>query len=550
MNRQEIYKFISGYFLIFSALVVIPFLIAFWYQFFIPAYLHPQPHSTLAFLLTILCCLALGFTFRYLGKDADGRRFFRKEGFLSLCIIWFLSGIIGGLPFLLSKTFDNPIDAYFEAMSGITTTGCTVIYPMQIDPVTHQNMPINVVISEKMNIKYRFYGNIRPIIDPKTGIVLYAGTDAISKAILFWRCLLQWLGGMGIVILFIAVLPAYGLGGNKLLVQAELPGPSSEDLAPKAKDAASLLWKTYLAISILGIFFLRIFNPNLSVMDAVYIVMATVSTGGFLPYQQSLHVFNNPTLQWMLILLMIIGSINFSLIFQVIKGKLYRLMDPELLLFLLTLVIGGGFIVASIVGKQELLLAGLSEQLNFKDAMRIGLFQYISCQSTTGMLLLDYDQWPHFAQAIMVTAMFIGAMSCSTGGGIKIMRYYILLLTALYRTEAIFQPEVVRTFRIRNQPVNPTIKETTLSFFFIAIVFTLVSTLVYIADGIDFRTAFTTAATMINNVGVAYGPGGPSQTFTFMSNFSKFISTFWMVLGRLEYYMILILLTRAFWRKA
>ncbi len=550
MNKREICKFISGYFFIYSAIMLIPCLLAAYYQFVLPRYLHPQPHSTFAFLTTICFCVGFGIFFRVLGKDADGRRFFRKEGFLSLCLIWFLSGVFGGMPFVLSKTLTNPIDAYFEAMSGITTTGSTVMYPKKINPVTNANEPIHVSISKRLNIQYSFYGNIDPIIDKDSGTVLFAGNDAVGKAILFWRCFLQWLGGMGVVILFIAVLPAYGLGGNKLLVQAELPGPSSEDLAPRAKEAAALLWKAYLLISVCAIFILKLCDSNLSIMDSIYLVMATVSTGGFLPYKQSLHVFNNPSVQWMLMLYMLIGSINFSLIFQLIKGKLYRLLDPELLFFLLTILVGSAIVVISLIGKNEVLFAGFSEKLNFSQAFRLGLFQYISCQTSAGLLLLDFDQWTYLAQAVMITSMFIGAMSCSTGGGIKIMRYLILIRTALYRTEAIFKPEIVRTFRIRNQPVNPTIKETTLSFFFIAISFSLISTLVYIADGLDFRTAFSTASTMINNVGVAYGPGGPTQTFAFMSNFSKFISTFWMVLGRLEYYMILILLTRTFWKRA
>ena len=550
MNKKEVFKFISGYFFIFAAVMGIPFLMAFYYQFMVPAYLHPQPHSTLAFLITLLFCLGLGFVFRKLGKGADGRRFFRKEGFLSLCIIWFLSGIIGGMPFILSQTLTNPIDAYFEAMSGITTTGSSIMHAQKIDPVTKKSVPIRVTVSERMKVEYSFYGNIKPIIDKESGIVLFAGTDAISKAILFWRSLLQWLGGMGIVILFIAVLPAYGLGGNKLLVQAELPGPSSEDLAPRARDAATLLWKAYLTISVFAVLLIKVTDPNISILDALYIVMGSVSTGGFVPYRQSLHIYNNPSMQWLMILFMLIGSINFSIIFQVIKGKLYRLFDSELLLYLLTILLGSTFIIISIVGRREILLAGISEKLKVGESIRVGLFQYLSCQSSTGFLLLDYDQWGHFAQAIMITGMFIGAMSCSTGGGLKVIRYYILMKTAFFRTEAIFKPEIVRTFKIRKQPVNPTIKETTMSFFFIAIFFALMSTLIYIADGLDFRTAFSSACTMINNVGVAYGPGGPTQTFAFMSNFSKFISTFWMVLGRLEYYMVLILLTRTFWKKA
>lgn len=535
--------------MILSGFLVVPFLIAFYYQFFYPKFLHPQPHSTLAFFITILICLAIALILRRWGKGADGRKFFRKEGFLSLCLIWFITGIIGGIPFTLSGTLENPIDAYFEAMSGFTTTGSSVMYPKNINPETGKNSPIHVTVAERLKIKYTFYGNINPIRDPDTGTVLYAGLDAVSQAILFWRCFMQWLGGMGIVVLFIAVLPAYGLGGNKLLVQAELPGPSSESLAPRAKEAASLLWKAYLAITFLQVFFLKIASSDITLMDSILIAMSTVSTGGFTPFRETIQIYNTPSIQWIMILFMLIGSINFSLYFYVIRGKLYRLFEPEFLLYMLTLLVGSTLVIGSLVGKQEMFLSGISEKLNFFQAIRLGIFQYVSCQSSTGFVLVDYDQWPYFAQAIMITAMYIGGMSCSTAGGIKVLRYYILVRTALFRTESIFKPETVRTFKIRNQPVNPTIKETTLSFFFIATSFALISTLVYIADGLDFRTAFSLASCMINNVGLAYGPGGPIQTFAFMSNFSKLISTFWMVLGRLEFFMLLILLTPKFWKR-
>lgn len=551
MNKREVCKFISNYFFIFACFICLPLFIAIYHHTFVPRHLHPQPHSTFAFSVTLLFCLGLGFIFRYFGKGADGRKFFRREGFLSLSLIWFLSGIIGGMPFLLSGTLTNPIEAYFEAMSAITTTGSSVMYPKNIDLNTLENKPIHITASKKLNIKYTFYGNINPIIDNESKMVLYAGTDAVSRAILFWKSLLQWLGGMGIVILFIAILPAYGLGGNKLLVQAELPGPSSKDLAPRARDIAVLLWKVYCMITLTGIGLLMLTDPEISLWDAIYIISAFVSTSGFIPYRQSLYIFNNPAAQWLCMLFMFIGSVNFALIFQVIKGKLYRLFDAEFLLYLLTLLIGSSCIILSLVGTEEIFLVGVAEKLNFVKAFRIGLFQYLSSQSTTGYILLDYDQWPHFAQAVLITSMYIGAMSCSSGGGIKIMRYYILFKTAFYRTESIFKPEEVRSFKISKQPINPIIKETTLSFFFIAITCALVSTLIYIADGLDFQTAFSVASSMINNVGVAYGPaGGPTQTFTFLPNFSKLISTFWMVLGRLEFYMVLILLTKTFWREA
>lgn len=550
MHIREISKFISNYLFVLAAFLLIPLSIALYYQFFVPKYLHPQPHSTLAFIYTILICLVLAFILRYVGRKADGRKLFRRESFLSLCLIWFLSGIIGGIPFILSGTLSNPIDAYFEAVSGFTTTGASVMYPKNIDPVTGENKPINVFFSEASKVKYSFYGNISPIKDPTTGQVLYTGFDAIGTGLLFWRSFMQWLGGMGIVVLFIAVLPAYGLGGNKLLVQAEIPGPSKESLAPRAKEAASLLWKAYLALTIILIFLLKASSSDLTLLDSVLISMATISTGGFMPYRETLQIYNAPLIQWIMMLFMLIGSTNFTLIFYVIRGKLFKLLDPEFLLYVLTILIGSSFVIFNLVGKHEMMLSGITEKLNLTQSFRLGLFQYISCQSSTGFMLVDYDQWPYFAQAIMITAMYLGGMSCSTAGGIKVLRYYILMRAAIFRTESIFKPEIVSTFKIRQQPVNPTIKETTLSFFFLVIFFSLLSTLIYIADGLDFRTAFSVTSSFINNVGLAYGPGGASQSFAYMSNFSKLASTFWMVLGRLEFYMLLILFTPAFWKKA
>lgn len=548
MNTREISKFLANYVFILASFLLLPTLFAFYYQFLTPAKNHPQPHSTYAFLITIFICVTLGLLLYFYGRKSKGKRFFRREGFLSVILIWLISGVIGGLPFYISGTLQNPIDAYFEAMSGFTTTGSTVMFPENIDPVTKENMPIQRVVSDRLNIKYTFYGNIKPILNPDTGVVMYAGLDAVGKALLFWRCFMQWLGGMGIVVLFIAILPAYGLGGNKLLVQAELPGPSKENIAPRAKEAASLLWRTYLAFTVLEIFLLKTINFNISWYDSMLIAFSTISTGGFLPLKEGIQVYNTAGIQWVMIIFMLMGSMNFTLHFHVIKGKLYHLFDPEFILYILTLFIGSSLVIISLIGSKEMLFSGRSIVFNWASAFRYGIFEYISCQSSTGVVLVDYDQWPFFAQAIMVSAMYIGGMSCSTAGGIKVIRYYILLKTAAVRTESIFKPDMVKTFKIRNQSVSPVTKETVLTFFFLVIAFSFLATIVYISDGMDFRTAFSVTSSMINNVGVAYGPGGSSQTFAFLSNFSKLMSTFWMLLGRLEFFLILILFTPTFWK--
>lgn len=548
MNLREVSKFLSNYIFILASFLIVPLCMAFYYEFLVPPETHPQPHSTLAFCITILICLAVALLLFFIGKKARGKNFFRREGFLAVILIWFISGIIGALPFYLSKTLTHPLDAYFESISGFTTTGASVMYPMNYNPKTGENNPLHYQIKGGLKTTYTYYGNIKPVVDSQTHEILYSGYDAIGKALLFWRCFMQWVGGMGIVVLFIAILPAYGLGGNKLLMQAELPGPQNENLAPRARDAASLLWKVYLFFTVMAICFLKLSNATMTWYDAILIGIGTISTGGFLPLKQSIIVYNLPIVQWIMVLFMFIGSINFSIHFYILKGKLSRLFDPELLLYVVCIVIGSLLVFATLVGTDQALLSGSAIQFHYLNTLRYTLFQYLSCQSSTGIMLMDYDQWPFFAQAILITAMYVGGMSCSTAGGIKVIRYYILLKTAAYRTEAIFKPEKIRAVRIRNHLVTDKTKETVLTFFFIVILFSLLSTLVYIADGMDFSTAFSCTSAMINNVGIGYGPGGPTQSFAFMSYFSKLISTFWMILGRLEFFVLLILFTPAFWR--
>ncbi len=548
MNLREISKFLSNYIFILASFLIVPLFMAFYFQFFVPRAEHPQPHSTFAFLVTILICLMTACLLYYYGRKADGRNFFRREGFLSVILIWFISGVIGALPFYISHTLTNPVDAYFESIAGFTTTGSSVMYPMNYNPETKTNNPVHYTTAGTQKLTYTFFGNIKPVVDPQTGKVLYSGFDAIGKALLFWRCFMQWVGGMGIVVLFIAILPAYGLGGNKLLMQAELPGPQNETIAPKSKDAASLLWKVYLFFTLAAILFIKYSNASITWYDSILIATSTISTGGFLPLKESILVYNLPILQWIMIFFMFIGSTNFTIHLYVLKGKLYRLFDSELILFVISILIGVSFVILSLFGTQQMLLSGESIQFSFANSIRYGLFQYLSCQSTTGIMLMNYDQWPFFAQAIMISAMYVGGMSCSTAGGIKVMRHYILMKTAAYKTEAIFKPERIRAFKVHNRLVNNRTKETVLTFFFVVISFSLLSTLIYIADGMDFRTAFSSTSCMINNVGLGYGPSGTSQSFAFMSNFSKMISTFWMVLGRLEFFVILILFTPTFWR--
>lgn len=541
MLVREISKVI-GYYLYFLALALcIPLFIALYFEFISPEY-HPQPHSSQAFLYTVLICLLTAVSFHLFGKKSTGL-FFRREGLIVVVLIWFITSIIGGLPFWLSHTLENPVDAYFEAMSGLTTTGSTVMAPKKYNDLGEE-IPIQIISSEKPFIHYKFYGTINPVIDAKTGKVLYTGIEAVSKAVLFWRSFLQWLGGMGIVVLFVAILPAFGVGG-KVLFQTEVPGPTKESVAPRIKETASFLWKIYLALSIIQVILLMTVS-SLPFFDAITIAFSTLSTGGFSIKNASIGAYHNPSLEWITTIFMILGSINFTLYFYAIRGKIYRLFEPELLSYLVILCLGTFFIVANLSGTINVHFDGYMEKFTLPSAIRHGAFQFVSTISSTGFDVANYTLWPYFSQAIMLVSMFIGGMSGSTSGGIKVIRHYILCKSSFHKMETIYRPDAVRRLRVADKEISNKVLTTVLVFFFIVIFLSMLATLLYILDGIDSTTALSLTGCMFNNIGISFGVS--AESCAFMSAGSKVLSTLWMVLGRLEYFAVLILLIPAFWK--
>lgn len=265
MLFREISRTLGIYLYFLAAALGIPFLIALYYRFFGDPIGHPQPHSALAFFITILICLALAFLLhRVFGKKASGS-LYKKESLAIAVIIWFLTAGIGGLPFVLSGTLKNPVDAYFEAMSGLTTTGATILCAKEYDPKTGEEIAIKKVAAHAPEIEYVFNGTVAPVRNPQTGQIVATGIEAVGNALLFWRSFMSWLGGMGIVVLFVAFLPAMGVGG-KALFQTEMSAPSTDGLAPRIRETASLLWKTYLGLSVLQFILLLLTNREISVL--------------------------------------------------------------------------------------------------------------------------------------------------------------------------------------------------------------------------------------------------------------------------------------------
>jgi len=508
---------LSKYLFYLSFLLLIPLTFAAYLQFFSD---HLQPHATTAFAMALSVCLLCAFALRY----TKPKPLHRREGILLVVSIWLVTCFVSSLPFSLSRTL-GPLDAYFEAMSGLTTTGATLLCPKLYD--AEGEIPHYITNSHVPDKTYTFYGTV-PSIRDANGLILHSGIEAVNKAILLWRSLLQWVGGLGIVVIFLTVLPVLQVGG-KFLYQAEMTGPIKEGITPRVKSTSAQLWKLYLILTLIEIGLLL---PQVPIFDAICISLSNISTGGFSVRNDSIASYNSSPVQWIVFLFMILGSINFSLYFHP-KFKL----TPDFFLFLSIAILGCLLVSIPLIGIYPLGTA-LSE----------GSFQALSVQTSTGFVTANYDQWPFVSQMFMLLLMFVGGMSGSTAGGIKTSRFYILFKIVQHRLESIYRPDSVRTLRIGTAEVDDKNALTVLSFFCIVLFFVVLGTVSLVVDGIDPETSLGLIACLLNNVGTAFRAAGPTNSFAFLSPVSEILSIFWMLLGRLEYYVVLLLLLPSFWR--
>jgi trk system potassium uptake protein TrkH len=425
-------------------------------------------------------------------------------------------------------------------MSGLTTTGVTIIYP-KIYNQEGEEIPTLVRHPLDPSMVYSFYGTVPPLKDPVTGHVIKQGIEALGKPLLFWRTFMEWLGGMGIVVLFIAVLPALAMGG-KFMFESEVPGLSKEGVTPRIKETASLLWKIYLCLTLLQAALLMWFSPKISFFEAMTLAFSTVSTGGFAASNQGLQGLGSST-HWIIAIFMF----KFTLNFHCIKGKFYRLYDPEFFLYLSILLSGALLMAANLWNTPHF---GSLNRFSLMEALQHGFFMAISSQTSTGFDLTSYDLWPFSCQLLMVLLMFIGGMSGSTTGGIKVIRFFITLKAIKHKIETLFRPEVVRVMRVGPKEITPRVILTVLTFFCIVFLFVGLGTYLLVLDQQDPLTSLGIISCMINNTGLNLGGLGITGSYAFLSVFSKIICIVWMLLGRLEYLSILVLFVPAFWRRS
>ncbi len=443
----------------------------------------------------------------------------RREALLLVATSWLLGAAYAALPYLFwahlagtapEHPFRRFIDCYFESMSGLTTTGATVLaVPHDIESIPH--------------------------------------------SLLLWRALTQWIGGLGIVVLFVAVLPSLGVGGKRLF-RIEAAGRSPEAFQPQIRQTARLLLTIYLILT--GAQVVALLAAGMSLFDALCHTFATLSTGGFSTRTASIGEYRSAAIDWIVIVFMVLGGVNFSLYFALSRRRFATVLnDTELRTYLALLAAGSLVIAASLVGRSLALTTGVTEEATAAEAVRHATFTTVSLATTTGFCTADYNDWPFLAHAVLLLLMFIGGSSGSTSGGIKVVRVWIAAKVLFAEIEQIFRPQVVRPVRVGGHVVAPDVKLETMSFFLGFIVtFAAGSVAVmlleqWFGEGCDYTTAATSSIACLSAIGPGLGRVGAMGDFGWMTPWSKALLSLIMALGRLEIFAIVALLHLRFWRE-
>ena len=415
-----------------------------------------------------------------------------REGFVIVALSWVVLSAFGALPYVISGVIPNYVDAFFETVSGFTTTGATVM--------TH--------------------------------------IDDQPMGIMFWRAFTHWIGGMGVLVLTMALLPKMA-AGNSYLIRAESPGPSMSKLLPKMGDSAKMLYIIYLAMTL--VLFAVLILAGMNPYDAAIHAMSTAGTGGFSNYGASAAAFNSPLIEWILIVGMVVFGVNFALYYRVLLGGWRDVLKNEELKWFLSIIL-----LAS-AGVTALILPGYER---FGDALRDGVFQVTSLISTTGYATADFNLWPEAAKMLLLLVMLCGSCAGSTAGGMKIVR--VALMSKLVRREVhrTYQPRKVEVLRFEGKGVDESMLSQVALFCFAYLALIVVGAFVLSLDGVyGFTENLTASLSCVSNVGPGLGAIGPVENFAGYSAFSKVVCSLLMLCGRLELFPMLVLFSPGVWKK-
>ena len=538
MNVLGIVRITGAYLYIMACFLAIGACVGVWFH---------ESAVAIAFLESLLLCSASAWIMRRIAQKTD-RSLQLKEVLLAVVSIWILSIIFAALPFTMSGVLDHFLDACFEVVSGLTTTGISILHPKQYDP-HGKEIPIQSVFYGFQYIEYTFYGTIKPLFD-SNGKIVATGIEAVPKALLFWRAFLNWVGGLGVVFLFVALLPALGQRG-RMLFRYESTGPVFSPLFPQARKTSLALALIYLVLTLLCIGAFIFFVPNMKIFDAICTSFSALATGGFSVTNAGIASYNSLSAEVITMIFMVLGAINFALFYDLWKGKLFKLFQLELFVFLALIAILGCIVSWDIIGAKKFTLtdSGYTGTYSVEEAFRYGFFQVITAITTTGFTSIDYDQWPFLGQTIMLVLMYCGGMAGSTAGGLKIIRVCILFQCARSAVHSIFNRNQIRPIRVGDREINNETAFGVLAFFLILMGTALVGILGLVFCGVDPETALGLSGSLLGNVGCAFRMAGPTSSCAFLGTLPKLISMAWMLLGRLEFYIWLAIFLPSFWKK-
>ncbi len=441
-----------------------------------------------AYAAAALVCYAVGFVLNR--KKPASKNLYTRDGFVTVALSWIVMGVFGAVPFVISGDVPKYSDALFETISGFTTTGSSVL----------------------------------------------ADVEALSHAGLFWRSFTHWVGGMGVFVFIMAILPLLGASSMNLM-KAESPGPTVNKLVPHIKDTAKILYGIYIAITFCEIVILIILGMPL--FDSLTISFGTVGTGGFGIKNDSIAGYS-PAVQIVVAIFMILSGVNYSLYFLILSKKIkdaFRLEEVRLYFVL-------------IFASTAAIFLGIRHMYpTLGEAARHAFFQVGSIITSTGFATTDFNLWPAMPKMILVTLMFIGACAGSTGGGMKVSRIIILVKTIKKELSIIIHPREVRKIRLDSHVVEHETLRSVNVFFVIYFMLMIISTLLISVDGLDFTTNFTAVVSAISNMGPGLELVGPTGNFSVFSTFSKFVLMFDMLAGRLEMFPMMILLLPGTWKR-
>ena len=472
VNIKTVLRILGLSLLIEGALMLLPIITALIYS-----------ESPVPFIIPGLILLVLGAGLSAFSPGSV--TLYARDGFVAVSLVWIAMSAFGALPFVISGDIPAYIDALFETVSGFTTTGASVVNDV----------------------------------------------EAMSRSCLFWRSFTHWIGGMGVLVFIMAVLPLSGEHSMHIM-RAEVPGPIVGKLVPRAKDTAKILYLIYAGLTVLETVLLRF--GGMSFFDALLHAFGTAGTGGFSTRSASVGAYDSVYIELVIAVFLVVFSINFNLYYLIGKGRIKEaLSGEELKVFL-----------AAVAGATLLIAAGISDSSGgFAQGLRHAFFNVASIVSTAGFCTVDYTLWPQYAQTIIVMLMFCGACAGSTGGGIKVSRIMILLKDAAADIGRMISPRRVKKVRIDGRSVPDSVVQTVCSFFFMFFAVLLICTLIVSLDGFDFATSFTASLSCISNVGPGLSLVGPTGNFAIFSSLSKSVMIFTMLAGRLEIYPVIILLT-------